>query len=61
MGFLDRLLGRESSTPAPTTGYEQPRSRGREPHQPGANADERAVARYKYLLRSRSTPRPSPS
>ncbi len=54
MGFLDRLLGRESATQGRQTGYEQPRSRGREPHAPGANADERAVARYKYLLRTAS-------
>jgi hypothetical protein len=54
MGFLDRLLGRESTAGGRQTGYEQPRSHGREPHAAGASADERAVARYKYLLRTAS-------
>lgn len=57
MGFLDRLLGRTlteqqrqtgsiqgyGSTPAPGRGA---------PPRPGASEDERAVARYRYLLRT---------
>lgn len=54
MGFLDRLFGRDGADRDQPSAYEQPRSRGREPHPPGANADERAVARYKYLLRTAS-------
>ena len=56
MGFLDKLLGREplqqqrpQQTPQPATGqpYAVPPPRG------GASTeDERAIARYKYLLRT---------
>ena len=53
MGFLDKLLGREPlqqqrSAPAPTgQPYAVPPPRG------GASSeDERAIARYKYLLRT---------
>ncbi|ADU48766.1 hypothetical protein [Intrasporangium calvum] len=53
MGFLDRLLGREplqqQHQPAPPTGrpYDVPTPRG------GASSeDERAIARYRYLLRT---------
>src|SRR3954467_15969759 len=53
MGFLDRLLGREPlqrpQQPQPPTGqpYAVPAPRG------GASTeDERAIARYKYLLRT---------
>ncbi|MET0388695.1 MAG: hypothetical protein ABW321_22175 [Polyangiales bacterium] len=44
MGFLDRLFG---STPA----QNPPRSAAAAPA-PGGNADEQAIARYRYLLRT---------
>src|ERR687889_58309 len=55
MGFLDRLLGRpQQRPPAPTwPPASAPSSAGRAPGgRPGDDADERAVARYRYLLRT---------
>ena len=62
MGFLDRLLGRTPSeqqrqTGAPggaTAAYRPatPTPGQAPPPQPGASEDERAVARYRYLLRT---------
>ena len=52
MGFLDRLLGRtptEQQRQAPAAG--RPAS-SPTPPPPGASEDERAVARYRYLLRT---------
>jgi hypothetical protein len=53
MGFLDRLLGRtptEQQRHAPAAG--RPGPAGQTPPRPGASEDERAVARYRYLLRT---------
>jgi hypothetical protein len=54
MGFLDRLLGREPRTQHPQT-YQPPYAAGA-PRAPqghgGAGEDERAIARYRYLLRT---------
>ena len=52
MGFLDRLLGRPAASQgqAPTpSGWG---GRTPAPPAPGASEDERAVARYRYLLRT---------
>ena len=56
MGFLDRLLGREPQK-RPTGGYEPPtvpsRSGGMRPVGDAvASENERAIARYQYLLRT---------
>ena len=50
MGFLDRLLGREPREQA----YSQPErpQDAPAPHTQGQSEDERAVARYRYLLRT---------
>ncbi|MDN5797001.1 MAG: hypothetical protein L0H79_14745 [Intrasporangium sp.] len=53
MGFLDRLLGREPQRPA--TPMPVPSGRPYEVPPPGGGAsvdDERAIARYRYLLRT---------
>jgi len=53
MGFLDRLLGRtptEQQRHAPAPG--RPGPAGQTPPRPGASEEERAVARYRYLLRT---------
>ncbi len=53
MGILDRLFGRSEHPSRPWEGageaYEQPRAQGRGTE---ASDDERAVARYRYLLRT---------
>lgn len=57
MGFFDKLLGREQPAqrggydapqPAPSYGQPAPPSSG----QPEASEDDRAIARYQYLLRT---------
>ncbi len=57
MGFLDKLLGREQ--PAQRGGYDAPqpapsyeRSAPPSSGHPGASEDDRAIARYQYLLRT---------
>ena len=61
MGFLDRLLGRtptqqQHPTGAPADGrveYGNPRpAYGGAPSGPGVSEDDRAIARYRYLLRT---------
>lgn len=59
MGFLDRLLGRDSSTDRQTRpadrGYAPPSGQPYGVPQPSGGAsvgDEQAIARYKYLLRT---------
>lgn len=59
MGFLDRLLGRGPRPPQdrPTGGYEPPTLPGHRERMPTvdqavASEDERAIARYRYLLRT---------
>ncbi len=57
MGLLDRLLGRTSTTNPQPTAYGRPSYAGSEPAGAGPRTseqseDERAVARYKYLLRT---------
>jgi hypothetical protein len=61
MGFLDRLLGRtpteQHRTSGPAAGgpmaYGNPRpAHGGAPSGTGASEDERAIARYRYLLRT---------
>ena len=53
MGLLDRLLGRtrRETTPAP---HSSPPPSGQVPHGPGgpSSEDERAIERYRYLLRT---------
>lgn len=57
MGLLDRILGREPARPqysTPPAGHQPagaPHGSTRSP-QPQASEDERAVARYRYLLRT---------
>lgn len=55
MGFLDRLLGRtpteQQRQSSPRYGTTDPPGRG-VPPSPGASEDERALARYRYLLRT---------
>jgi hypothetical protein len=46
MGFLDRLFGREQDEQRPDDGARAHSA------QPGANEDEQALARYRYLLRT---------
>lgn len=54
MGFLDKLLGRER--PGQRGGYGAPQQGDWQPpppsRQPQASEDERAIARYQYLLRT---------
>ncbi|MFK5633818.1 hypothetical protein [Ornithinimicrobium sp. LYQ103] len=56
MGFLDRLFGQQPQQPRPTGGYEPPTLPGQGRMRPvgdaTASADDRAVARYTYLLRT---------
>lgn len=65
MGFLDRLLGREPSTPQGWAGQGAPAPTGQPYAPPGgepytvpdprggaSTEDERAIARYRYLLRT---------
>ena len=55
MGFLDRLLGRAPSQPRqqyPASGGGSAYGVPPAPPRPAATEDERAVARYKYLLRT---------
>ncbi len=55
MGFLDKILGRDTDGRADPTAYGSPRAQGSEPPvAPGATADDRAIARYRYLLRTAS-------
>jgi hypothetical protein len=52
MGFLDRLLGR---APSAATAYPPVPSRDSSPPpRPGRDDDERAIARYRYLVRTAS-------
>jgi hypothetical protein len=53
MGLLDRLLGRDrrdSDAQRPRDGYLPPS--GQVPQAPGASEDERAIERYRYLLKT---------
>lgn len=56
MGFFDRLFGRQPQQPRSTGGYEPPqipRQGGMRPvGEAVASEDERALARYRYLLRT---------
>ena len=62
MGFLDRLLGRTppeqqrqsgyADGPTPASRSQTPADGRGAPSRPGASEDERAVARYRYLLRT---------
>jgi hypothetical protein len=56
MGFLDKLLGRTPSEQQRQSGYATGRGTAsgstQVPPQPGASEEERAVARYRYLLRT---------
>ncbi|MGL4177992.1 MAG: hypothetical protein ACRCSN_18185, partial [Dermatophilaceae bacterium] len=54
MGFLNRLLGRPMRGPAASAPSSGPTSAAPAPPMPGASEDERAVARYRYLLRTAS-------
>jgi hypothetical protein len=51
VGFLDRLLGREPRTQS-YTGPVAPRDAPAPPRAGGQGEDERAIARYRYLLRT---------
>lgn len=57
MGFLDRLLGREPLQQQPTPQPRQPPPAGQpyavpSPRDGASTEDERAIARYRYLLRT---------
>ena len=55
MGFLDKLLGRTPSEQQRQSGYDSGRTASGPtpvPPRPGASEEERAVARYRYLLRT---------
>jgi hypothetical protein len=53
MGLLDRLLGRNRREPYPAVPQEARPPSGKVPPSPGsASDDERAVERYRYLLRT---------
>src|SRR5829696_3590497 len=56
MGFLDKLLGRTPSQqgqyPGSSSGAGPAYGTAQVPPRPGGTEDERAVARYRYLLRT---------
>jgi hypothetical protein len=52
MGFLDRLLGRTPTEQQRQAPVGRPAPASPTPPRPGASEDERAVARYRYLLRT---------
>ncbi|QPE05720.1 hypothetical protein IT882_06985 [Microbacterium schleiferi] len=56
MGFLDRLFGTEPQNPRPSQPYGQqpapPRPAGYPSTTPPQSEDERAIERYRYLLRT---------